>query len=1030
MKGVNTKKIMSLAIIGSIIVVAIMIIGTIWTGRSASSGARKAVRNVSILYLEELAGRREQVVASTLNDYISDLDVAIGLMTPEDLSSTANLQAYQLRMKQLYDLEKFAFVDETGLIYTSRGTRTDIDQYHFDYQTLSGPEISLKNEDGDNTKVVIAVPTDRLPYEGHNLVVCFMEIDMEHMLANLSFESGSNNTTFCNIYTPDGYSVANMVLGGLASEDNLLSAFEAADIENDRTVEDIRKDFENGHTGVVSFTYNGVQETLYYVPVHGTNWMLTYLIRESVISQQIDEISEGIIKRSLVLALLTTIVLSAVFSMMLVQTRKATKLAMEKETSEVMQQELEERIALQDELLEQEKQRARLDRMITALASDYRSVYYVNLDKDSATCFSNDDAHDNIRKDDVFVFSEGFTEYANKFVSEDYREQFLEFIKPENIRKSLKESPLIAFRYLVKKDGVESYEMLRMAEARTGSARNHDSINAIGVGFSDIDEEMRDSLAKNQALSDALKTAEEASKAKTVFLSSMSHEIRTPMNAIIGLDSLALNEPDISDTTKDYLEKIGSSAQHLLSLINDILDMSRIESGRMSLKNEEFAFSKLIEQINVIFSGQCQEKGLEYNCHINGHLNDYYIGDNTKLRQVLINILGNAVKFTPEGGSVEFTVEKTGGFDDRSSIQFKIKDTGIGMSKEYLPKIFDAFTQENAGTTNKYGSSGLGMAITKRIVEMMNGEISVESEKNVGTTFTVNVTLRDSERVLADDNDDFEVHPEDMKVLVIDDDPLACDQARLVMNQAGIHSETVTSGSEAIKMVKLSQARQEPYNLIIVDWQMPEMDGVETAKNIRSLIGTDTAVIILTAYNWDDICEEAMDAGVDSFIAKPLFTENLINEFKNVLKKKKIAAESIRKAELEGRRVILAEDIEVNAQIMMKVLSMRKIEADHAVNGKEAVELYKNKPEGYYDAILMDMRMPEMDGLTATRNIRALGREDSASIPIIALTANAFDEDVQLSLQAGLNAHLSKPVEPAVLFETLEKLIKPSSGNL
>ena len=1030
MKGVNTKKIMSLAIIGSIIVVAIMIIGTIWTGRSASSGARKAVRNVSILYLEELAGRREQVVASTLNDYISDLDVAIGLMTPEDLSSTANLQAYQLRMKQLYGLEKFAFVDETGLIYTSRGTRTDIDQYHFDYQTLSGPEISLKNEDGDNTKVVIAVPTDRLPYEGHNLVVCFMEMDMEHMLANLSFESGSNNTTFCNIYTPDGYSVANMVLGGLASEDNLLSAFEAADIENDRTVEDVRKDFENGHTGVVSFTYNGVQETLYYVPVHRTNWMLTYLIRESVISQQIDDVSEGIIKRSLVLALLTTIVLSAVFSMMLLQTRKATKLAMEKETSEVMQQELEERIALQDELLEQEKQRARLDRMITALASDYRSVYYVNLNKDSATCFSNDDAHDNIRKDDVFVFSEAFTEYANKFVSEDYREQFLEFIKPENIRKGLKESHLIAFRYLVKKDGVESYEMLRMADARTGSARNHDQVNAIGVGFSDIDEEMRDSLAKNQALSDALKTAEEASRAKTVFLSSMSHEIRTPMNAIIGLDSLALNEPDISDTTKDYLEKIGSSAQHLLSLINDILDMSRIESGRMSLKNEEFAFSKLIEQINVIFSGQCQEKGLEYNCHINGHLNDYYIGDNTKLRQVLINILGNAVKFTPEGGSVEFTVEKTGGFDDRSTIQFKIKDTGIGMSKEYLPKIFDAFTQENAGTTNKYGSSGLGMAITKRIVEMMNGEISVESEKNVGTTFTVNVTLRDSERVLADDNDDFEVHPEDMKVLVIDDDPLACDQARLVMNQAGIHSEAVTSGSEAIEMVKLSQARQKPYNLIIVDWQMPEMDGVETTKNIRSLIGEDTAVIILTAYNWDDIYEEAMDAGVDSFIAKPLFTENLINEFKNVLKKKKVAAESVKKANLEGRRVILAEDIEVNAQIMMKVLSMRKIEADHAVNGKEAVELYKNKPEGYYDAILMDMRMPEMDGLTATRNIRALGREDSASIPIIALTANAFDEDVQLSLQAGLNAHLSKPVEPAVLFETLEKLIKPARGNL
>ena len=1025
MKGANTKKIMALAIIGSAAVVAIMVLGTIWTGKSASSGTKKAVRNVSILYLEELAGRREQVVASTLNDYISDLDVAIGLMTPNDLSSKENLQEYQLRMKQLYGLEKFAFIDENGLIYTSRGTRTDIDQYRFDYESITGPEVSLKGEDGDNTKVVIAVPTDRLPYGGHYLVACFMEIDMESMLENLSFESGSNNVTFCNIYTPDGYSLTNMVLGGLAREDNLLAALKNADFEEGDNFESVKENFENGRTGVVSFTYNGIQETLYYVPVHKTNWMLTYLIRESVISQQIDEISEGIILRSLMLAFLMTLVLVGVFSMMLIQTRKAAKLILEKETSEVMQQELEERIALQDELIEQEKQRARLDRMINALASDYRSVYYVNLSKDTATCFSNDDVNDNISKDDVFSFSEGFTEYANKYVSEDYREQFLEFIKPENIRKGLKESAIIAYRYLVIKDGNESYEMLRMADAKTGSSKDTDLVNSIGVGFTDIDEEMRDSLAKNQALSDALKTAEEASRAKTVFLSSMSHEIRTPMNAIIGLDSLALNEPDISETTKDYLEKIGSSAQHLLSLINDILDMSRIESGRMVLKNEEFAFSKLIEQINVIFSGQCQEKGLEYNCHIKGQLCDYYIGDDVKLRQVLINILGNAVKFTPEGGNVEFAVEKTGGFGDRSVLQFRIKDTGIGMSKDYLPQIFDAFSQENSGTTNKYGSSGLGMAITKRIVEMMNGEITVESEKNVGTTFTVNVTLKDSDRKLSDDSDDFDIHPEDMKVLIIDDDPLACDQAKLVMNQAGIEAESAVSGSQALDMVRLSQARQEPYNLIIVDWQMPEMDGVETTKNIRSMIGADTAVIILTAYSWDDIYEEATSAGVDSFIAKPLFTENLFTEFKNVLKKKKIASvKNHNKANLEGRHLILAEDIEVNAQIMMKILFMRKIEVDHAVNGREALDLYMDKPEGYYDAILMDMRMPEMDGLTATRNIRASGRSDSATIPVIALTANAFDEDVQQSLQAGLNAHLSKPVEPAVLFDTLENLIK------
>ncbi len=1017
----NNKSMMVMAIAGSILVASVLILGTIWTGRSASTDTEQAVRNVSLLYLEELAGRREQVVASTLDDYISDMDVALGFMTAEDLGSTDKLQAYQLRMKQLYDLEKFAFVDENGLIYTSRGTRTDIDQYDFDYQTLSEPEISVKNADSENVKVVIAMPTDSLPYEGHTLLVCFMEIDMETMLENLSFQSGSNNTTFCNIYTNNGYSLTNTVLGGLASEDNLLSALKNASFEDGYSIESMRSDFSEGNTGVASFTYNNIRETMYYVPVHHTDWMLTYLIRESVISNQIDAISDGIVKRSLAMAVLTTLVLAAVFAMMLIQVRKATRLALEKETSEEFQQELEERIALQDELLEQEKKRAQLDNMITALASDYRSVYYVDLDRDHAICYRDDASDDEVAKDDEFVFSDRFIRYANEYVAEEYRDQFLDFIKPDHIRNELKNNIIIALRYLVIKDGIESYEMLRMANVNSDDT----FIHAVGVGFTDIDEEMRDSLAKNQALSDALRTAEDASKAKTTFLSSMSHEIRTPMNAIIGLDALALHEENIPDTTRDYLEKIGNSAQHLLSLINDILDMSRIESGRMVLKNEEFSFSKLIEQINVIFSGQCQEKGLDYNCHVIGQLNDYYIGDNMKLRQVLINILGNAVKFTPEGGEVTFTAEKVRAFNGKSVLAFTISDTGIGMSKEYLPKLFDTFSQEDAAAANKYGSSGLGMAITKSIIEMMNGDIAVESEKNVGTTFTVRVTLTDSDRKPSDEADEMVIHPEDMKVLVIDDDPVACEQAKLVMSQAGIAAETVLSGSEAIEMVKLSHARQDSYNLIIVDWKMPEMDGVETTRNIRSIIGNDTAVIILTAYNWDDIYEEATGAGVDSFISKPLFTENLLNEFKSVLQKKnQESLEAVHKAELNGRHILLAEDMEINAQIMIQVLSMKGMETDHAANGRIAVEMFESKPEGYYDAILMDMRMPEMDGLTATRTIRAKDRADAADIPIIALTANAFDEDVQQSLQAGLNAHLSKPIEPDILFETLEKLIK------
>jgi CheY-like chemotaxis protein len=262
-----------------------------------------------------------------------------------------------------------------------------------------------------------------------------------------------------------------------------------------------------------------------------------------------------------------------------------------------------------------------------------------------------------------------------------------------------------------------------------------------------------------------------------------------------------------------------------------------------------------------------------------------------------------------------------------------------------------------------------------------------------------------------------------MKVLVIDDDKVTCDQAKLVLSQAGIEANAVESGQEALEAVKLACARQKPYNLIIVDWKMPEMDGVETTRQIRSAIGRDTAVILLTAYNWEDVYDEAISAGVDSFIAKPLFADSLISEFKKVLDKKNAAYANTKRADLEGRHILLAEDMEINAEIMTEVLSMRKIETDLAVNGKEAVHLYESKPEGYYDAILMDMRMPEMDGLEATRTIRASGRQDSETIPIIALTANAFDEDVQQSLQAGLDAHLSKPVEPDVLFETLEKLI-------
>ena len=549
-------------------------------------------------------------------------------------------------------------------------------------------------------------------------------------------------------------------------------------------------------------------------------------------------------------------------------------------------------------------------------------------------------------------------------------------------------------------------------------------ITYVGL-FVDITErkEMQRKLSERQvSLKNALEEANQANVAKTAFLSSMSHELRTPMNAIIGLGNIALRDSGLPERTREYLEKISSSANHLLSLINDILDVSRIESGHMALRNEKFSFRAMLEQINNMIGGQCQERGLSYDCTIHGQVDEYYIGDDTKLKQVFLNILGNAVKFTPRNGTVTFSVERVTQYEEQSVLRFVIRDTGIGMDPEYLPRIFDAFSQENSANTTAYGGTGLGMVITKSIVEMMNGAISVESEKGAGSTFTVELTLKNCDQgtQYAGDFD-----PREVSVLVIDDDPVALEHARLVLGEVGITAETCQSGAEALQRIEIRRARQESFDLILVDLRMPGQNGVEVARRIREFYDAgDTAIIMLTAYSWDDVLDETREAGVDSFMSKPLFASSVLDELRRAIRNKSNSKpHSGEIMDLSGKHILLAEDILINAEIMQEILGMRDMTVDHAENGRIAVEMFAESPTGRYDAVLMDIRMPEMDGLEATRSIRALDHPDAKSVPIIALTANAFDEDVQRSLQAGMNAHLSKPVETEHLYETLAKLI-------
>ncbi|MBR2528722.1 MAG: response regulator [Blautia sp.] len=536
-----------------------------------------------------------------------------------------------------------------------------------------------------------------------------------------------------------------------------------------------------------------------------------------------------------------------------------------------------------------EQDREILSGMITAMAADYRSIYYANLDENECVCVrtSGNASADKPREGQEFPFLEGFTRYAEHYVVEADKEAFLQFIKPENICAGLAKEAMISLRYLTDKDGVEEYEMLRIAGVRTIEDREDHIVHAIGVGFSNVDRQTREAMEQNRALSDALLKAEEANAAKTSFLSSMSHEIRTPMNAIIGLDNIALREPNLTQHTRDELEKIGSSARHLLSLINDILDMSRIESGRMELKKEEFFFREMLEQINIIVCGQCEDKGLYFVCRQIEPLDEYFIGDDLRLKQVIINILGNAVKFTDAPGTVTFAVEQTDVDDITKNLRFTIKDTGIGMDAAFIPKLFEPFAQEDATSTNRYGGSGLGMAITKKMVDLMGGRIEVESEKGQGTTFVLNIPLQPANHV-----------------------PV----------------------SEPVDAFEMSLS-------------------------------------------------------------------------------------------LAGLHVLIAEDMELNYEIMADLLEMEEITTEWAESGKRAVEMFDQSEEGHFCAILMDMRMPVMDGLAATQEIRRLNRPDARTIPIIALTANAFEEDVRQCLQAGMNAHLSKPVDIGQLISLLGRLL-------
>ncbi|MCJ7855280.1 response regulator [Lachnospiraceae bacterium NSJ-143] len=540
-----------------------------------------------------------------------------------------------------------------------------------------------------------------------------------------------------------------------------------------------------------------------------------------------------------------------------------------------------------------------------------------------------------------------------------------------------------------------------------------------------LDSQRAEKARQEQLMRDALASAKAANSAKSDFLSRMSHDIRTPMNAIIGMSTIGKFAAGNEERVKDCFNKIDTSSRYLLSLINDILDMSKIETGKMNIAHEYFDFSELVSEISSIIYPQARDKNIMFEIRASGELEQYYIGDALRIKQILMNLLSNALKFTPEQGRIDIDIWEEKRANGFAYMSFRISDSGIGMSESFMKKIFQPFEQEvMEGARNNVGS-GLGLSIVYNLVQLMNGTIDVKSEKGYGTEFTVCLPIELT-------NDDIEAETQrkakellkGTNILVVDDDETIGEQTKVILGDIGARCVWVDSGIKAVEEVKSSFESGDVYDIAMIDWFMPDMDGIETTRRIRSVVGPDTMIIIISSYDWSTIETEARRAGADYFISKPLLRSSVYDTLTALecgCHKSSIQSQSM--PSLSSRKVLLVEDNELNMEIARSLLEMSGIEVKACENGRKAVEAFESSPDNYFDAVLMDIRMPVLDGLSATRQIRALKRQDAANVPILAMTANAFDEDRNEAFKAGMNGYLVKPLDMSVLFSELVKFM-------
>ncbi len=677
-----------------------------------------------------------------------------------------------------------------------------------------------------------------------------------------------------------------------------------------------------------------------------------------------------------------------------------------------------------EELKQQEKERHQIE-LIHALSIEYSLVCYFDLNTGAGNALRSGDCGADILQT-IFsgdlVLEECMGRYIETCVYDDDKEAMREAATCGWLERELshKNKKMCFINYRTNCCGELRY--FQMAAVRAGQ---WDENRGIVLGLRSVDEEIRSEMEKKALLEDALSQANRASKAKSVFLSNMSHDIRTPMNAIIGFTTLAITHIDHREQVEMYLKKIMTSGNHLLSLINDILDMSRIESGKMHLEEKPCSLPDILHNLRSIIQADVHSKQLELYMDAMDVQNEDIYCDGLRLNQVLLNLLSNAVKYTGAGGKVAIkVVEIAGAPAGYANFEFRIMDTGIGMSEEFVSHIFEPFERERNSTISGIQGTGLGMSITKNIVDLMNGSIEVKSKQGVGTECIVSFTFR-----LYAGKKEPQTIPElkCLRALVVDDDFNTCDSVTSMLQQIGLRAEWTLSGKEAVLRTRQAVMRSDNYFVYVIDWLLPDMNGVEVARRVRQEVGKEVPIIVLTAYDWSDIEDEALEAGVTAFCSKPLFLSELKGCLNSIVNSGREQEALERRPEpVRKGRILLTEDNELNQEIAVAILEGAGFTTDVAENGQVAVEMLSSSQPGYYQLVLMDVQMPVMNGYEATRAIRRLENRKLADIPILAMTANAFEEDKQEALRSGMNGHIAKPINIELLMKELDQILNPA----